>query len=131
MIQIISEDLELDADALTAEISADEQFNGAGLDYNMVAVFGSQSTGKSTLLNRLFSTEFACMSSGARQQTTKGLWLAKAKGAVPPLLVMDVEGTDGRERGENQGSILPCIPISQNSSGNLPCFPLRQHKLSL
>ena len=37
-----------------------------------------------------------------RSQTTKGVWLAKA--AKPegfPTLVMDLEGTDGRERGED------------------------------
>jgi protein SEY1 len=35
-----------------------------------------------------------------RQQTTKGIWMCRAQNA--PLLVMDVEGTDGRERGEDQ-----------------------------
>jgi len=36
-----------------------------------------------------------------RQQTTKGIWMCRS---TPPstLLVMDVEGTDGRERGEDQ-----------------------------
>lgn len=29
-----------------------------------------------------------------------GIWLSKAKNA--PFLILDVEGTDGRERGENQ-----------------------------
>jgi protein SEY1 len=60
----------------------------------------SQSTGKSTLLNRLFATEFAVMNETSRQQTTKGIWANVAHGA--PLLVLDVEGTDGRERGEDQ-----------------------------
>ncbi|KAJ3033374.1 Dynamin-like GTPase that mediates homotypic ER fusion [Rhizophlyctis rosea] len=71
-----------------------------GFDYNVVAVFGSQSTGKSTLLNRLFGTTFDVMNEVQRQQTTKGIWACKANDAN--LLVMDVEGTDGRERGENQ-----------------------------
>jgi hypothetical protein len=35
-----------------------------------------------------------------RSQTTKGIWLAKAKNIEPCTLVMDLEGTDGRERGE-------------------------------
>jgi len=60
-----------------------------GFDYNLVAVFGSQSTGKSmlssnvsnsypstqltgTLLNRLFGTNFDVMDESRRQQTTKG-----------------------------------------------------------
>ncbi|OBZ70637.1 Protein SEY1 [Grifola frondosa] len=35
-----------------------------------------------------------------RQQTTKGIWMCKGKGMN--VMVMDVEGTDGRERGEDQ-----------------------------
>ncbi|KAJ3059799.1 Dynamin-like GTPase that mediates homotypic ER fusion, partial [Quaeritorhiza haematococci] len=42
-----------------------------GFDYNVVAVFGSQSTGKSTLLNKLFETRFDVMNETMRQQTTK------------------------------------------------------------
>lgn len=71
-----------------------------GFDYNVVAVFGSQSTGKSTLLNRLFGTSFATMDTISRQQTTKGIWLSRA--VASNILVMDVEGTDGRERGDDQ-----------------------------
>eukprot|EP00842_Homolaphlyctis_polyrhiza_P007060 jgi/Hompol1/943/HPOL_001581-RA len=71
-----------------------------GLNYNVVAVFGSQSTGKSTLLNRLFQTGFDVMDESIRQQTTHGIWISKARGCN--TLVMDVEGTDGRERGEDQ-----------------------------
>jgi hypothetical protein len=52
------------------------------------------------------------MSENERRQTTKGIWMSKNKndGADVPesekmadnILVMDVEGTDGRERGEDQ-----------------------------
>lgn len=51
------------------------------------------------------------MSETERRQTTKGIWMSKNKkdttadGAVKladNILVMDVEGTDGRERGEDQ-----------------------------
>ncbi|KAI8621125.1 RHD3/Sey1 [Chytriomyces sp. MP71] len=72
-----------------------------GFAYNVVAVFGSQSTGKSTLLNRLFGTNFDVMNESAgRQQTTKGIWVSKADEA--DILVLDVEGTDGGERFEDQ-----------------------------
>jgi len=74
----------------------------SGFSYNVVAVFGSQSTGKSTLLNRLFGTKFDVMDESERRQTTKGIWMSKGKNI--PVLVMDVEGTDGRERGEDQVS---------------------------
>ncbi|KAJ7739031.1 RHD3/Sey1 [Mycena maculata] len=72
----------------------------AGFGYNIVAVFGSQSTGKSTLLNRLFGTTFDVMDETRRQQTTKGIWMCR--GMDMNVMVMDVEGTDGRERGEDQ-----------------------------
>ncbi|KAL8364984.1 hypothetical protein RB595_004004 [Gaeumannomyces hyphopodioides] len=81
----------------------------AGFNYHLISVFGSQSTGKSTLLNNLFGTEFSVMSETERRQTTKGIWMSKNKreGAgdvkmADNILVMDVEGTDGRERGEDQ-----------------------------
>ncbi|TNY22692.1 RHD3/Sey1 [Rhodotorula diobovata] len=76
------------------------QLADVGFNYDVVAVFGSQSTGKSTLLNRLFGTKFDVMSETERRQTTKGIWMSKGKDM--PVLVMDVEGTDGRERGEDQ-----------------------------
>lgn len=81
-------------------------------EYRIISVFGSQSTGKSTLLNHLFSTNFAVMDEVNRQQTTKGIWMAVSPGvnhlhgaasvSDANMLVMDVEGTDGRERGEDQ-----------------------------
>lgn len=123
-----------------------------GLKYHVVAVFGSQSTGKSTLLNALFGTKFQVMDDTRRSQTTKGIWMGRASsgthtggsllvpstsssedenesgsdefikvassispspesssvlsssGSYEPLdvLILDVEGTDGRERGEDQ-----------------------------
>ena len=46
------------------------------------------------------------MSEAERKQTTKGIWLSKNKTTgvkmADNILVMDVEGTDGRERGEDQ-----------------------------
>ncbi|KAF1353223.1 RHD3/Sey1 [Delphinella strobiligena] len=82
-----------------------------GFNYHIISVFGSQSTGKSTLLNALFGTGFGVMSENERRQTTKGIWMSKNKRDVDEtsqrrmaenILVMDVEGTDGRERGEDQ-----------------------------
>ena len=54
-----------------------------------------------TLLNHLFGTQFDVMNAkGGRGQTTKGIWMSKDSDRN--ILVMDVEGTDGRERGEDQ-----------------------------
>jgi hypothetical protein len=41
------------------------------------------------------------MNENMRSQTTKGIWVSPSHKDTS-LLVMDVEGTDGRERGENQ-----------------------------
>ena len=88
-----------------------EKVSHAGFNYHLIYVFGSQSTGKSTLLNHLFGTEFGVMSESDRKQTTKGIWMSNnkrtgvegvAKQMADNILVMDVEGTDGRERGDDQ-----------------------------
>eukprot|EP01054_Gregarina_sp_Poly1_P002530 Gregarina_sp_Poly_1__2529@NODE_1686_length_3535_cov_246_940311_g1108_i0_p1_GENE_NODE_1686_length_3535_cov_246_940311_g1108_i0NODE_1686_length_3535_cov_246_940311_g1108_i0_p1_ORF_typecomplete_len676_score124_06RHD3/PF05879_12/3_6e76GBP/PF02263_19/4_1e09GBP/PF02263_19/1_2e03MMR_HSR1/PF01926_23/3_7e05Dynamin_N/PF00350_23/0_00028Dynamin_N/PF00350_23/6_4e03AIG1/PF04548_16/9_4e03AIG1/PF04548_16/0_0014ABC_tran/PF00005_27/0_015ABC_tran/PF00005_27/5_8e03AAA_15/PF13175_6/0_0098FeoB_N/PF02421_18/3_4e03FeoB len=72
-----------------------------GFKYNVVTVLGCQSSGKSTLLNSLFGTHFPEMNSmQGRSQTTKGIWVAKDCGSN--TLVVDVEGTDSKERGENR-----------------------------
>jgi hypothetical protein len=49
------------------------------------------------------------MAESERRQTTKGIWMSKNKREkadgiklAENILVMDVEGTDGRERGEDQ-----------------------------
>jgi len=41
-----------------------------------------------------------------RSQTTKGIWIAKCVGIEPATIAMDLEGTDGRERGEVINSVL-------------------------
>lgn len=73
-----------------------------GLSYAIVAIMGPQSSGKSTLLNHLFHTNFREMDAiRGRSQTTKGIWMAKCVGIEPFTIAMDLEGTDGRERGED------------------------------
>ncbi|PNX78354.1 protein root hair defective 3 [Trifolium pratense] len=99
-----------------------------GLSYAVVAIMGPQSggpqfdpcncdqsgmeppddktdprtkLGKSTLLNHLFQTSFNEMDAlKGRSQTTKGIWIGKCTGIEPCTIAMDLEGTDGRERGE-------------------------------
>ncbi|KJZ75094.1 Protein SEY1 [Hirsutella minnesotensis 3608] len=106
-VQVIDEDKEFNAnlsDYLRVGHVAE-----AGFNYHLISVFGSQSTGKSTLLNHLFGTDFSVMSESERRQTTKGIWMSQNKRSesagtkmADNILVMDVEGTDGRERGEDQ-----------------------------
>ena len=103
----------LDSDiCYSSDLSKYLQFtrvSSSGFNYHLISVFGSQSTGKSTLLNALFNTQFSIMQESERRQTTKGIWLSNNKSSQAAggkmgdnILVMDVEGTDGRERGEDQ-----------------------------
>ncbi|KAK9766268.1 Dynamin-like GTPase that mediates homotypic ER fusion [Basidiobolus ranarum] len=98
-IQIIDENQDF-SDKVNKYMKERWNLIDSGFDYNVVAVFGSQSTGKSTLLNSLFGTSFDVMDDKRRAQTTKGIWISRGQGMK--VLVMDVEGTDGRERGEDQ-----------------------------
>lgn len=71
-------------------------------DYHVIGIIGAQSSGKSTLLNKLFDTKFEVMDSQQRKQTTRGIWseIIDSK----KLIVLDIEGTDSRERGEQRNS---------------------------
>lgn len=102
-IQVINEDKQYNTNL--NEYLHETHVAEAGFNYHLISVFGSQSTGKSTLLNHLFGTQFSVMSERERRQTTKGIWMSKNKNEgkmADNILVMDVEGTDGRERGEDQ-----------------------------
>ena len=117
-----------------------------GFAYDIVAVFGSQSTGKSTLLNGLFGTSFPVMDEAKRQQTTKGIWMCPSK--YSSTLVMDVEGTDGRERGEDQDfqrksalfslastevliANIWYVPTSQQGTLDVVLSAFREHQIGL
>ncbi|SOV24902.1 root hair defective 3 GTP-binding protein (RHD3) homolog, putative [Plasmodium sp. DRC-Itaito] len=111
----------------------DNKLNDLGFNYNVIAVLGSQSSGKSTLLNNLFKTSFDVMNTKqGHSQTTKGLWLSydkfddennntssffKLKKKNKPTLILDVEGTDSKERGDNRltfehRSALFCLALA-------------------
>ena len=65
-------------------------FVDVGNQYNTIAIIGPQSSGKSTLLNKLFDTNFEVMNSSVRRgQTTKGVWMAGEKNQK--VLIIDCE----------------------------------------
>ncbi|EAR99602.2 ROOT HAIR defective 3 GTP-binding protein (macronuclear) [Tetrahymena thermophila SB210] len=66
--------------------------------YNIVSIIGSQNSGKSTLLNRVFGTNFQMLSGSSRTQTTKGIWVSRDK--EQNILILDVEGSNSRQRGK-------------------------------
>ncbi|KAJ4980824.1 hypothetical protein NE237_031661 [Protea cynaroides] len=99
--QLIDGDGEFNVDGLDNFVKT-VKLAECGLSYAVVAIMGPQSSGKSTLLNHLFHTNFREMDAfRGRSQTTKGIWMAKCVGIEPCTVAMDLEGTDGRERGED------------------------------
>lgn len=91
-------------------------------NYKVVSIIGTQSTGKSTLLNRVFNINFHVMNDKERKQTTKGVWFSCSSsiGSLEiekeSIFILDIEGTDGRERGEDQDferkSVLFALSVS-------------------
>ncbi|CDO99393.1 unnamed protein product [Coffea canephora] len=94
----------------------------------VVSVFGVQSTGKSTLMNSLFSTKFNVMdASQGMHQTTKGIWVAKFPLPNPngghEILAIDTEGSDGIEREDDtkfeKQTALFCLAVSNTVIVNM------------
>ncbi|OIV91903.1 hypothetical protein TanjilG_17895 [Lupinus angustifolius] len=128
----------------TQLIDGDGVFNATGLDnfiksvnlsscgisYAVVAIMGPQSSGKSTLMNHLFHTTFREMDAfRGRSQTTKGIWIANCVGIEPATIAMDLEGTDGRERGEDdtafeKQSALFALAVSDIVMINMWCHDI-------
>mmetsp|Transcript_1196 Transcript_1196/g.1909 ORF Transcript_1196/g.1909 Transcript_1196/m.1909 type:complete len:737 (-) Transcript_1196:90-2300(-) len=97
LVQIITDDAEYNPN-FDKEVDK-WGFKDLGFDYKILSVLGSQSSGKSTLLNHLFNTGFAVLdATSGIHQTTLGIWASP--GDTKNILVLDVEGTDSKERGE-------------------------------
>lgn len=99
-IQVITEDQSYNESEIVPFVN-----NINDKDYHVISIFGSQSSGKSTLLNNLFGTKFQTMNEQiSRGQTTKGIWMSNR--VMPEnnknLLIMDVEGSDGIEKSEDK-----------------------------
>ncbi|BFG28357.1 hypothetical protein CerSpe_146310 [Prunus speciosa] len=100
--QLIYGDGEFNADGLDKFVK-EVKLAECGISYAVVAIMG-QSSGRSTLMNHLFHAKFREMDANSgRNQTTKGIWIAKCVGIEPCTIAMDLdlEGTDGKERGED------------------------------
>lgn len=75
-VQVITDDLEYKN--LMEQYLKDEGMSKIGTAYKSIAIIGCQSSGKSTLLNILFDTNFEELNQDSRgmAQTTKGIWSA-------------------------------------------------------
>nr|XP_034891432.1 protein ROOT HAIR DEFECTIVE 3 homolog 2-like [Populus alba]TKR99392.1 protein ROOT HAIR DEFECTIVE 3-like 2-like [Populus alba] len=108
------------------------------LSYAAVAIIGPQSSGKSTLLNQLFRTDFTMMDAyEGRGQTTQGIWIGKGIGIEPFTIAMDVEGSDSSERGQDgtttfeKRSALFALAIADIVIINMWCHDIgREHAAS-
>ena len=82
----------------------------SGKVYQTIGIIGCQSSGKSTLLNHVFNTNFEIMSDEiGRAQTTKGIWIAVNKEFN--TIIFDVEGTDSKERGDDRLKFEQCSSL--------------------
>ncbi|KAJ1604990.1 Sey1p like P-loop GTPase of the RHD3 like [Cryptosporidium canis] len=108
------------------------------LEYNVISILGCQSTGKSTLLNSLFGTQFKVLDKlkSGYCQTTKGLWLGcGVEHFKTPALIWDVEGTDSLERGEDRVTFenraaLFSLAVSDCMILNIPLMSLTTYSSS-
>ncbi|XP_029144694.1 protein ROOT HAIR DEFECTIVE 3 homolog 1 isoform X3 [Arachis hypogaea] len=110
------------------------ELDKCGQSYAVVSIMGPQSSGKSTLLNYLFDTDFKEMNADdGRSQTTKGIWIARCAGIEPCTLVLDLEGTDGMEHGEEDDtsfesqSALFALAVSDIVLINMWCHDIGRH----
>jgi hypothetical protein len=92
--QIISNEVEIDEDMILEFKNRSAMFK---TDYLIFGIIGTQSTGKSTLLNHLFNCTFDMLNAKqGRKQTTKGVWGSFIN--ENRMLVLDIEGSDSMER---------------------------------
>ena len=89
----------------------DENYHPANnKEYQTLAIIGCQSSGKSTLLNHLFGSQFEVMSDDkGRGQTTQGIWAFLS--TEYDTIVFDVEGTDAKERGDDRFKFEQCSSL--------------------
>jgi len=87
-----------------AEFTNEAKNESASQKYAIISIMGPQSSGKSTILNKLFGTRFEVMDhTKGRHQVTTGIWLGSCPKAQD-LMVLDLEGTDSAERKQNRSN---------------------------
>ena len=79
-----------------------DHVRGWGTDYVVVGTLGKQQIGKSTFLNAMFDSQFRTRSGLRKELTTEGVWVSAVEADGKRALVLDVEGCDGKERGNDK-----------------------------
>ncbi|MCQ2815804.1 MAG: 50S ribosome-binding GTPase [archaeon] len=109
MLQLIFDDLTFNNEGFKTYFK-DNNYHPENKEYHTLAIIGCQSSGKSTLLNHVFGTNFEVMDEDkGRGQTTKGIWIAINK--ETNTVLFDVEGTDAKERGDNRFKFEQCSSL--------------------
>lgn len=80
--------------------SAARVLQGVDRSYYSVAIIGVQNSGKSTLLNHIFGTNFDVLKQMAGSRTTRGILTSVDK--EENIIILDVEGNDAMDRAEEQ-----------------------------
>ncbi|RKP07424.1 hypothetical protein THASP1DRAFT_30762 [Thamnocephalis sphaerospora] len=87
-LQFVDGDQELVAGV--EELASEKwNLNDWGVDYNIVAVCGQPDSGKTTLANALFGTQFPVLDENEEDVATEGIWISTASDTK--MLVMDAE----------------------------------------
>ena len=109
MLNLVFEDLQFNEKFKT--FFSDENFTPEdGKVYQTIGIIGCQSSGKSTLLNHIFNTNFEIMDDEkGRAQATKGIWIGINKEFN--VIIFDVEGTDSKERGDERFKFEQCSSL--------------------
>jgi hypothetical protein len=98
-----------------------------GSDYHTLAIIGNQSTGKSTILNKLFETKFETMPIGQGvQQTTKGINASMRSN----MLILDIEGADSQVRGEDGEVLESKLALFSLAVAEVVIFNIKQSEIS-
>jgi hypothetical protein len=98
-----------------------------GTDYHTLAIIGNQSTGKSTILNKLFMTDFETMPIGQGvQQTTKGINASMRSN----MLILDIEGADSQVRGEDGEVLESKLALFSLAVAEVVIFNIKQSEIS-
>ncbi|CAG7853197.1 SubName: Full=Related to Protein sey1-Schizosaccharomyces pombe {ECO:0000313/EMBL:CCA75551.1} [Serendipita indica DSM 11827] len=85
-------------EAIPVESSAIEEISNNQAVYRIVAVFGRQNGGKTTLINHLTGSTMPVMRAGVRQATTHGVHAVILN--QWQLLILDFEGTDSSQQAD-------------------------------
>ena len=124
-VPLILEERNRDRDIFSLNIHALEYLlSRSNTPLHVISIWGSQSTGKSTLANSVFGFKFPAMSSSSLGQTTRGIDLAFSPELR--LLCLDMEASGSSERDGDEGYYIErIVPAFGLAASHLLIFNVR------